>query len=84
MRGGPRTDHVEWIIPGMFHHTGKEAFDSEIEYEAFVGSPSIGVDRLTEENDVVVAEDTVRSARRDGSASSTRCSATSSSCAARR
>ncbi len=60
------TDDVEWIIPGMFHRTGKEAFDSEIENEAFVGSPSIEVHRLTEENDVVVAEGTVRSTRRDG------------------
>lgn len=60
------TDDVEWIIPGMFHRVGKEAFDSEIENEAFVGSPSIEVHRLTEENDVVVAEGTVRAARADG------------------
>ena len=60
------TDDVEWIIPGMFHRTGKDAFDSEIENEAFVGSPTIEIHRLTEEDDVVVAEGTVRSARRDG------------------
>jgi hypothetical protein len=24
------TDDVEWIIPGMFHIHGKEAFDKEI------------------------------------------------------
>lgn len=76
MEGFTRSDHaqilscltedVEWIIPGMFHRTGKEAFDSEIENEAFVGSPAIEVHRLTEESDVVVAEGTVRSARRDG------------------
>jgi uncharacterized protein len=23
-------DNVEWVIPGMFHATGKEAFDREI------------------------------------------------------
>ncbi len=76
MEGFTRSDHaqilscltedVEWIIPGMFHRTGKEAFDSEIENEAFVGSPAIELHRLTEESDVVVAEGTVRSARRAG------------------
>ena len=25
------TDDVEWVIPGAFHLTGKEAFDKEIE-----------------------------------------------------
>jgi ketosteroid isomerase-like protein len=60
------TDDVEWIIPGVFHVAGKEAFDKEIENDAFVGSPTIRVTRLTEEHDVVVAEGSVRSARRDG------------------
>lgn len=60
------TDDVEWVIPGAFHLRGKDAFDKEIENEAFVGSPSIKVSRMTEEHDVVVAEGTVRAARRDG------------------
>ena len=60
------TDDVEWIIPGVFHKTGKHAFDREIENEAFVGSPTIKVTRMIEENNVVVAEGTVRSARKDG------------------
>jgi ketosteroid isomerase-like protein len=59
-------DDVEWTIPGAFHTTGKPAFDREIENDAFVGSPTITVTRLTEENNVVVAEGTVRSARKDG------------------
>jgi ketosteroid isomerase-like protein len=59
-------DDVEWLIPGMFHVTGKEAFDREIENDAFVGSPTIAVTRLVEEGDVVVAEGTVRSTKRDG------------------
>jgi hypothetical protein len=46
------TDDVEWDIPGMFHAVGKEAFDREIENEAFVGSPTLTITRLTEENDV--------------------------------
>jgi uncharacterized protein len=60
------TDDVEWEIPGAFHLRGKEAFDKEIENEAFMGSPDITVTRMTEENDVVVAEGSVRTQRRDG------------------
>ena len=60
------TDDVEWQIPGVFHVRGKEAFDREIENEAFVGSPLITLTRLTEENDVVVAEGTVQAQKRKG------------------
>ena len=61
------TEDVEWVIPGAFHTQGKEAFDREIESDAFVGSPTIHVTRMTEEGDVVVAEGTVRSAKKNGS-----------------
>ncbi len=60
------SDDVEWLIPGLFHIVGKPAFDKEIENEAFVGSPVIEVTRLTEQNDVVVAEGSVRCTLRDG------------------
>lgn len=60
------TDNVEWEIPGVFHVIGKEAFDAKIEDEAFVGSPIIHVTRMTEENDIVVAEGTVRAQRKAG------------------
>jgi len=60
------TNDVEWVMPGAFHLTGKLAFDKEIENDAFVGSPTITVSRMTEEHDVVVAEGSVRSPRRDG------------------
>ena len=60
------TDDVEWVIPGMFHIRGKKSFDKEIENEAFTGSPTIVVTRLTEENNVVVAEGTVRAHRKEG------------------
>jgi len=43
------TDEVEWKIPGWFDSVGKEAFDKEIEKEAFVGSPELTIERLTEE-----------------------------------
>lgn len=59
------TDDVEWVIPGAFHLTGKIAFDKEIENDAFVGSPAIRVTRMTEEQGVVAAEGSVRSARRE-------------------
>lgn len=60
------TDDIEWSMPGAFHITGKDAFDKEIESDCYVGSPAIDVSRLTEENDVVVAEGTVRSVRKEG------------------
>jgi ketosteroid isomerase-like protein len=60
------TDDVEWEIPGWFHAIGKEAFDKEIENEAFVGSPELTTTRLTEENNVVIAEGTVRAQKREG------------------
>jgi ketosteroid isomerase-like protein len=60
------TDDIEWEIPGAFHVRGKEAFDKHIEDEAFVGSPAITVTRMTEEKDVVVAEGSVRTQRKDG------------------
>jgi ketosteroid isomerase-like protein len=60
------TDDVEWEIPGMLHSRGKAAFDKEIENDAFVGSPDIVVTRMIEEDDVVVAEGSVRTQKRDG------------------
>ncbi len=59
-------DDIEWIMPGMFHLKGKDAFDQEIENDAFIGSPTIKITRMTEENGVVAAEGAVRCARRDG------------------
>ena len=60
------TDDVEWEIPGMFHSRGKVAFDQEIENAAFVGHPDIVVTRMIEEEDVVMAEGSVRTQKRDG------------------
>jgi uncharacterized protein len=60
------TDDVEWEMPGAFHLHGKDAFDKEIENPAFTGRPDITVTRLTEENDVVVAEGSVRAQRAGG------------------
>lgn len=54
------TNTVEWIMPGIFHHKGKEAFDKEIENDAFEGKPIVALTRMTEEGDTVVAEGTVQ------------------------
>lgn len=48
-------DDVVWDMPGYFSHRGKDAFDKEIENDAFVGHPLITADRLVEEDDTVVA-----------------------------
>lgn len=62
------TDDIVWEMPGAFHLVGKEAFDKEIANDAFVGSPTVTVTRVVEENDVVVAEGAVRCDRKDGAA----------------
>jgi ketosteroid isomerase-like protein len=59
------TDDVEWILPGVFHLHGKDEFDKEIENPAFEGKPVIVVNRAIEENDVVIAEGTIRAKKRD-------------------
>ncbi|HET6701021.1 MAG TPA: nuclear transport factor 2 family protein [Gemmatimonadaceae bacterium] len=62
------TEDVEWEIPGFFSARGRAEFESHIVDEGFTGSPVIDVIRLVEENDVVVAEGTVRANRTDGTA----------------
>jgi limonene-1,2-epoxide hydrolase len=59
------TDDVEWILPGVFHLHGKDEFDKEIENPAFEGKPEIVVIRMTEENNIVIAEGTVRAKQKD-------------------
>jgi ketosteroid isomerase-like protein len=49
------TDDVVWDLPGFKHLEGRNAFDSEIENEGFVGSPTLNVDRTIEEGGTVVA-----------------------------
>ena len=60
------TDDVEWVLPGVYHRRGKAEFDAEIENAAFAGSPVIGITRLVESGDIVLAEGSVRATRRDG------------------
>jgi ketosteroid isomerase-like protein len=60
------TDDIEWLMPGTFHLHGKDAFDKEIENDAFTGRPTVTITRMIEENDVVIAEGTVRAAWKHG------------------
>jgi uncharacterized protein len=60
------TDDVEWVIPGAFHVRGKDDFAKHIVDEGFAGRPSITVSRMTEEENVVVAEGSVRAPKQDG------------------
>jgi ketosteroid isomerase-like protein len=60
------TADIEWVVPGAFHLTGKQAFDNEIEGEGTAGPPEITVGRLVEEDAIVVAEGFVRNALKDG------------------
>jgi len=60
------TDDVVWEMPGQFHLVGKDAFDKEIENDAFIGSPTISIVRMIEETDVVMAEGAVRCEKKNG------------------
>ena len=60
------TSDVEWEIPGAFSIRGIEEFDKHITDDGFVGNPAITVTRLTEADDVVVAEGSVRVQTKDG------------------
>jgi ketosteroid isomerase-like protein len=47
------TDDVVWALHGYKTLKGKDAFDAEIENDAFEGSPILTIDRLIEEGDSV-------------------------------
>ena len=59
-------DNVVWILPGIFQKKGKKEFESEIRNDAFQGDPEITVTRMTEENDVVITEGSVRAQKKGG------------------
>jgi len=60
------TETIFWEMPGFFQLAGKEAFDKEIENDQFEGRPDIEIIRLVEENNIVIAEGTVKSKFKDG------------------
>jgi uncharacterized protein len=43
------TDDVVWVLHGYKTLRGKQAFDAEIDNDAFEGSPKINLERLIEE-----------------------------------
>ncbi|MFH7002187.1 nuclear transport factor 2 family protein [Flavobacterium bizetiae] len=60
------TEDVIWEMPGIYQHIGKKAFDKEIENDNFVGSPSIQIIKLIEENNIVIAEGAVQGNMKNG------------------
>jgi len=60
------TEDIVWEMPGFFHLEGKQEFDGEIENPNFEGKPSVKITRMTEENDVVVAEGVVKGTKKGG------------------
>jgi ketosteroid isomerase-like protein len=60
------TDDIFWDMPGFIHLNGKEAFDKEIENDAFEGKPNITITRMVEEDNIVIAEGTVKSKFKNG------------------
>ena len=60
------TDDVVWECPGYYTIQGKDAFDKQIEGPGSAGPPRITVSRLTEQNDVVIAEGAVEAQLEDG------------------
>ena len=63
---GCLTDYVEWILPGAYHLKGKPAFAGEIVNDAFIAPPEVTTLRMIEQNDVVIAEGTVRVEKKAG------------------
>jgi uncharacterized protein len=49
------TDDVEWNLLGWQSLQGKEQFAGEIQNDAFVGTPQLTIERMVEEDEVVVA-----------------------------
>jgi ketosteroid isomerase-like protein len=60
------TEDIQWLMPCAFHLRGKVEFDAEIENDAFTGRPIVTITRMTEENNVVIAEGTVQAAWKNG------------------
>src|SRR5262245_66205829 len=60
------TDDVVWELYGYTTIRGKDAFDAEIENDAFEGRPRLEIDRLIEEDDIVVALGGGSARKKDG------------------
>ena len=49
------TDDVEWNLLGWQSLEGKDRFAGEIQNDAFVGTPELTIERMVEDQDMVVA-----------------------------
>ncbi len=49
------TEDVTWYLPGHATLEGKQAFDGEISNPAFEGKPTLRIDHLVEDGDLVAA-----------------------------
>lgn len=51
------SDDIEWTVFGVFHLTGKQAYDAAIDgAPEFIDPPELEVVRMVEQDDVVMAE----------------------------
>ena len=62
------SEDVIWVIHGHGRREGKQAFDREIENDAFVGSPKLTVERLKEKPSSLRASSPTSSPSRDSPA----------------
>jgi ketosteroid isomerase-like protein len=60
------TDDIVWDIEGFVHLEGKAAYDAEIDNPAFVGDPTLDVERMVEEGDTVIITGGGSATRADG------------------
>lgn len=60
------TEDVAWYMPGFIDLKGKTAFAGEIHNDAFTGKPVISISRMSEENNVVIAEGAVKASFKNG------------------
>ena len=60
------TDDVKWNLLGWQSLKGKDQFAAEIRNDAFVGTPDLTIERMVEDEDLVVALGAGRARLRDG------------------
>jgi ketosteroid isomerase-like protein len=60
------TDDVEWNLLGWQSLEGKDQFAAEIRNDAFVGNPDLTIERMVEDEDLVVALGAGRARLRNG------------------
>src|SRR5215470_9097165 len=60
------TDDIEWRMPGVFCVVGKDAFEGKITSEELTGLPEVKLTHMMKDRDTVIAEGTVRCAKKAG------------------